>query len=391
MDDSHTPLATDFFAVDELLSAEERLVRDTVREFVHARVLPIIAEHFENGTFPHEVIPEMARLGITGMRLANTAHPRASAVAYGLACEELEAGDSGLRSLLSVQASLVMFPISTYGSDEQQARWLPAIAEGRALGCFGLTEPDAGSNPDAMRTSARRDGSDWVINGTKMWITAGSVADVALVWARTDDGVRGFLVERGTPGFTARDIKHKLSLRASVTSELVLDDVHVPEASILPAIRGMRGPLACLSEARYGIAWGSLGAARACFEAALSYSTSREAFGRPIGGYQLTQQKLANMATSLTQGRLMAHRLGVLKDAGRVHPAQVSMAKRANVRIAMDVARTARTILGANGITLEYPVMRHMANLESVLTYEGTEEVHALVLGKALTGINAFA
>jgi glutaryl-CoA dehydrogenase len=284
-----------------------------------------------------------------------------------------------------------MFPIHAYGSDEQKQRWLPDMAAGRAIGCFGLTEPDAGSDPQSMKTTARRDGSDWVLNGTKMWITAGSAANVALVWARTDEGVRGFLVERGTPGFEARDIKHKLSLRASITSTLHLDDVRLPQSAALPGVVGMRGPLSCLSQARFGIAWGALGAGRACYQAALDYSLSRVVFGKPIAAYQLTQQKLAEMATRLSQGRLMAHRLAVLKDSpAGVHPAQISMAKRANVRIAIDIAREARAVLGANGISLEYPVVRHMANLESVLTYEGTEEVHTLIIGKALTGLSAF-
>jgi len=378
-------------AVDDLLGDDHRLVRDTVRAFVRDRFMPLIAEHFEAGTFPREVIAEIAAMGLLGMHLEGYGCAGASATAYGIACEELEAGDSGLRSFVSVQGSLAMFPIHAYGSDDQRARWLPDMAAGRAIGCFGLTEPDAGSNPAAMRTNARRDGSDWVLNGTKMWITNGSVADVAVVWATTDAGVRGFLVERATPGFSAPEIHRKLSLRASVTSELVLDSVRLPAEAVLPGVVGLRGPLSCLNEARYGIAWGALGAGRACFEAALDYSTSRLAFDRPIGAYQLTQQKLADMATSLTHGRLLAQRLGALKDGPGVHPAQVSMAKRANVRAAIDVARTARTILGANGITLEYPVARHMVNLESVLTYEGTEEMHTLIIGKALTGLDAFA
>ena len=384
------PQPTDFFAVDDLLADEERLVRDSVRGFVRDRFLPVVAEHFEAGTFPRELIPEIARLGLLGMHLEGYGCAGASATAYGVACEELEAGDSGLRSFVSVQGSLVMFPIHAYGSDEQRSQWLPELAAGRAIGCFGLTEPDAGSNPDAMRTTARRDGDDWVLDGTKMWITNGSVADVAVVWARTGDGVCGFLVERGTPGFTAHDIHRKLSLRASVTSELILDGVRLPGSAVLPGVMGMRGPLSCLSEARYGIAWGAIGAGRACFEAALDYSRTRVAFDKPIAAYQLTQQKLVDMATALTLGRLLAQRLGALKDVGALHPAHVSMAKRNNVRTAIDVARTARTILGANGITLEYPVARHMANLESVLTYEGTEEVHTLVVGKALTGLDAF-
>ena len=350
----------------------------------------MIPDHFEAGTFPRELIPGIAELGLLGMHLHGYGCAGASATAYGVASEELEAGDSGLRSFVSVQGSLAMFPISTYGSDEQKSRWLPEMAAGRAIGCFGLTEPDAGSDPSSMRTVARRDGDDWVINGTKMWITNGSIADIAVIWATTNSGVRGFLVERGTRGFTASDVHNKLSLRASVTSELSFESVRVPGSAILPGVSGMRGPLSCLNEARFGIGWGAMGAARACFESALEYSKTRRAFGKPIGAMQLTQQKLANMATAIVQGRLLAHRLGTLKDQGRLHPVQVSIAKRANVRAALDIARSARTILGANGITLEYPVARHMANLESVLTYEGTEEVHTLIIGKELTGESAF-
>jgi len=385
------PPATDLYAVDDLLGDDERLVRDTVRSFVREQALPLIGEHFEAGTFPRELIPAVAQLGLLGMHLDGYGCAGASAVAYGVACEELEAGDSGLRSFVSVQGSLAMFPIHAYGSEEQKQRWLPEMAAGRAIGCFGLTEPDAGSDPGAMRTTARRDGDDWLLSGTKLWITNGSIADIAVVWARTDEGVRGFLVERGTRGFSTRDIERKLSLRASVTSELTFEDARLPGDAVLPGVVGLRGPLSCLSEARYGISWGAMGAARACFEAAVSYSRERTMFGKPLAAFQLTQQKLADMATSLVQGRLVAHRLGALKDAGRVHPTQVSLAKRANVRIAIDIARSARTILGANGVTLEYPVARHMANLESVLTYEGTEEVHTLILGKAITGVDAFA
>ncbi len=380
----------DLFAVDDLLGDDERLIRDTVRAFVRDQALPVIPDHFEAGTFPRELIPGLAGLGLLGMHLHGYGCAGASAIAYGVACEELEACDSGLRSFVSVQGSLAMFPISAYGSEEQKARWLPEMAAGRAVGCFGLTEPDAGSDPSSMRTSARRDGGDWVIDGTKMWITNGSIADIAVVWARTDSGVRGFLVERGTRGFTTSDVHRKLSLRASVTSELSFDAVRVPDSAVLPGVTGMRGPLSCLNEARFGIGWGAMGAARACFESALDYSKTRRAFGKPIGAMQLTQQKLAEMATAIVQGRLVAHRLGMLKDQGLLHPVQVSLAKRANVRAALDIARSARTILGANGITLEYPVARHMANLESVLTYEGTEEVHTLIIGKQLTGENAF-
>ena len=382
---------SDLFAIDELLSDDERLIRDTVRAFVRERALPVIPDHFEAGTFPRELVPGVAELGLLGMHLHGYGCAGTTATAYGVACEELEAGDSGLRSFVSVQGSLAMFPIWSYGSDEQKARWLPEMAAGRAIGCFGLTEPDAGSDPSSMHTTARGDGGDWVINGTKMWITNGSIADIAVVWAMTDSGVRGFLIERGTRGFTTSDVHNKLSLRASVTSELSFDAVRVPDSSVLPEVSGMRGPLTCLNEARFGIGWGTMGAARACFESALEYSKTRRAFGKPIAAMQLTQQKLAEMATAIVQGRLLAHRLGTLKDQGRLHPVQVSITKRANVRTALDIARSARTILGANGITLEYPVARHMANLESVLTYEGTEEVHTLIIGKELTGENAFA
>ncbi|WP_337310410.1 acyl-CoA dehydrogenase family protein [Candidatus Aeolococcus gillhamiae] len=385
------PSSSDLYSVDDLLSDDERLVRDTVRSMVRERVLPIIGDHFEAATFPRELIAELAGLGLLGMHLKGYGCAGATAVAYGVACEELEAGDSGLRSFVSVQGSLAMFPIRAYGSEQQKQKFLPEMAAGTMVGCFGLTEADAGSDPTAMRTTATRTGSGWLLNGSKMWITNGSVADVAVVWAKTDDGVRGFLVERGTPGFTAADIHRKLSLRASVTSELHFDSVELPESAMLPDVSGMRGPLSCLNEARYGIAWGAMGAARACFAAAVEYGKTRRMFDRPIGGFQLTQAKLATMATSLVQGRLVAHRLGTLKDQGRLHPVQVSLAKRANVRAAIDIAREARTILGANGITLEYPVVRHMNNLESVLTYEGTEEVHTLILGKAITGEDAFS
>jgi len=381
----------DIYAIDELAGDDERLVRETVRTFVRERALPVIGDHFDAGTFPIELVPGLAEMGLLGMQLHGYGCAGATALAYGVASEELEAGDSGLRSFVSVQGSLVMFPIHAYGSEEQKQRWLPEMAAGRAIGCFGLTEPDAGSDPSSMRTRARRDGDDWIIDGTKMWITNGSIADVAVVWAETDGGVRGFLVERGSRGFTATDVHRKLSLRASVTSELSFESVRVPADAVLPGVRGLRGPLSCLSEARYGVAWGAMGSARACYESALEYSRQRIAFGKPIAAYQLTQQKLVDMATAIVHGRLLVHRLGVLKDEGRAHPVMVSLAKRANVRTALDIARSARTVLGANGVTLEYPVARHMANLESVLTYEGTEEVHTLVIGKALTGEDAFA
>jgi glutaryl-CoA dehydrogenase len=388
---SALPAASDLYDVDGLLSDDERLIRDTVRALVRDRVLPIIGDHFEAATFPRELVAEVAGLGLLGMHLSGYGCAGSTAIAYGVACEELEAGDSGLRSFVSVQGSLAMFPIHAYGSEEQKHRFLPEMAAGAMIGCFGLTEADAGSDPGSMRTVARRGGDGWVLNGAKMWITNGSLADVAVVWATTDDGVRGFLVERGTPGFTATDIHRKLSLRASVTSELHFDDVRLPETAMLPGVSGLRGPLSCLNEARYGIAWGALGAGRACFEAAVEYSKTRRMFDGPIARFQLTQAKLATMATSLVQGRLVAHRLGTLKDSGRLHPVQVSLAKRANVRAAIEIARDARSILGANGITLEYPVIRHMNNLESVLTYEGTEEVHTLILGKMITGEDAFS
>ena len=380
----------DLYAVDQLLSDDERLVRATVRDFVRSRALPVISEHFERGTFPRELVAGLAGLGLLGMHLEGYGCAGATAVAYGVACEELEACDSAVRSFVSVQGSLSMFAIRAFGSEEQRGRWLPEMAAGRLIGCFGLTEPDAGSDPAAMRTRARRDGTDWIIDGTKMWITNGSIADVAVVWAATDAGVRAFLVERGARGLSTRDVHDKLSLRASVTSELVLDAVRVGPDAALPEAMGLGAALACLNEARYGIAWGAMGAARACYETALAYSGERVAFGKPIAARQLTQQKLVDMATAIVQGRLVAQRLGALKDAGGVHPVQVSLAKRANVRAALEIARSARTILGANGLTLQYPVARHMANLETVLTYEGTEEVHTLIIGRALTGLDAF-
>jgi glutaryl-CoA dehydrogenase len=388
---SATPNPLDFLAIDRLLSEEERLIRDTVRAFVRDKVLPEIAGWFERGELPRELAKELGALGLLGMHLEGYGCAGTNAVSYGLATLELEAGDSGVRSMVSVQGSLAMFPIHRFGSEEQKREWLPRMATGEALGCFGLTEPDFGSNPAGMRTSARRDGPDWILDGTKMWITNGGIADIAVVWARTEEGIRGFLVPRGTPGFSTRDIERKLSLRASVTSELIFEGCRLPESAVLPGVTGMRGPLSCLGEARYGICWGSMGAARACFEAALEYSKTRVQFDRPIGGFQLTQAKLADMVTELSKGQLLALHLGRMKDEGVLRPEQVSMGKMNNVREAIEIARTARTILGANGVTLEYPVIRHMNNLESVLTYEGTNEVHTLVLGQALTGISAFS
>jgi glutaryl-CoA dehydrogenase len=380
----------DFLAIDRQLSDEERDIRDTVRAFVNDKVVPFVGDWFEEGTIPLELARELGQIGVLGMHLEGYGCAGASATAYGLACMELEAGDSGLRSLVSVQGSLAMFAIWRWGSEEQKQEWLPRMAAGEALGCFGLTEPDAGSDPGAMRTRAKRDGTDWVLHGQKMWITNGSAAEVAVVWAQTDEGIRGFLVPRGTKGFTTQDIHKKLSLRASVTSELLLDDVRLPDSAMLPEATSLRGPLSCLNEARYGIVWGAVGAARACFEAALGYSMEREAFGKPIAATQIQQQKLAWMALEINRASLMALHLGRMKDAGELRPEHVSMGKLGNVNAALDVARTARQVLGANGITLEYPVIRHMNNLESVVTYEGTADVHSLVVGGALTGIQAF-
>ncbi|MBD0738323.1 MULTISPECIES: acyl-CoA dehydrogenase family protein [unclassified Streptomyces] len=385
----------DPLGLDDLLTPEDRAVRDTVRKWAADRVLPHVADWYERGELPviRELARELGAIGALGMPLTGYGCAGASAVQYGLACLELEAADSGIRSLVSVQGSLAMYAVHRYGSEEQKQRWLPSMAAGEVIGCFGLTEPDHGSDPAAMTTHARRDGSDWVLSGRKMWITNGSVAGVAVVWAQTTDapgGIRGFVVPTDTPGFSAPEIHHKWSLRASVTSELVMDDVRLPADAVLPEVTGLRGPLSCLSHARYGIVWGAMGAARSSFEAALSYATTREQFGRPIGGFQLTQAKLADMAVELHKGILLAHHLGQRMDAGRLRPEQVSFGKLNNVREAIEICRTARTILGANGISLEYPVMRHATNLESVLTYEGTVEMHQLVLGKALTGLDAF-
>jgi glutaryl-CoA dehydrogenase len=382
----------DPLGLDDLLTDEDRAVRDTVRSWAAKRVLPHVADWYERGELPavRELARELGSIGALGMPLTGYGCAGASAVQYGLACLELEAADSGIRSLVSVQGSLAMYAIHRYGSEEHKQRWLPAMAAGEAIGCFGLTEPDHGSDPSGMRTRAVRDGSDWVLDGRKMWITNGSVATVAVVWAATDDGIRGFVVPTDTPGFSAPEIHHKWSLRASVTSELVMDGVRLPADAVLPEVTGLRGPLSCLSHARYGIVWGAMGAARSSFEAALDYARTREQFGRPIGGFQLTQAKLADMAVELHKGILLAHHLGRRMDAGRLRPEQVSFGKLNNVREAIEICRTARTILGANGISLEYPVMRHATNLESVLTYEGTVEMHQLVLGKALTGLDAF-
>jgi len=384
------PDAIDFLAIDALLDDEERLIRDTVRTFVRDRISPNIAQWFEEGTLPREIARELGALGLLGMHLHGYECPGSSAVAYGLACMELEAGDAGVRSFASVQGSLAMFAIHRFGSEEQKNEWLPAMARGEKIGCFGLTEPDFGSNPAGMRTTARRDGSDWVIDGTKMWITNGSFADLAIVWARTDEGVAGFIVPTDTKGFSTNLIHRKLSLRASLTSELVLESVRLPESARLPGAGGLGGPLACLNEARFGIIWGAMGAARSCYASALEYAKSRVQFDRPIAAFQLTQEKLVNMLLELQKGTLLALHLGRMKDEGRLHSTQVSFGKLNNVREALAIAREARSILGANGVTLEYPVIRHMNNLESVLTYEGTSEIHLLVIGQAITGHPAF-
>ena len=378
--------------IDAQLTADEIDIRNAVRHFCQREVEPHIAEWFEAGELPdvRGLTLELGNLGVLGMHLDGYGCPGMSATEYGLACLELEAADSGLRSLVSVQGSLAMFAIWRWGSEEQKLRWLPEMAAGRAIGCFGLTEPDSGSDPASMRSRARRDGDDWVLNARKMWITNGSVAAVAIVWAATEDGIRGFVVPTDTPGFSAPLIKHKMSLRASVTSELVLDDVRLPADAMLPEANGLSGPLSCLNEARYGIVWGAMGAARSSLTAALEYSATRSSFGKPIAGFQLTQQKIADMTIEVVKGTLLALHLGRLKDAGGILPAQISIGKLNNVREALDVCRTARTVLGANGISLEYPVIRHMNNLESVLSYEGTSEMHALSIGQAMTGLAAF-
>ncbi|MEI2698125.1 MAG: acyl-CoA dehydrogenase family protein [Microthrixaceae bacterium] len=388
----------DVLAIDSLLSDEERLLRDTVRRFVVERIIPDVGGWFDAGTFPKEMAKEFGTLGLLGMHLDGYGCAGTSATAYGLACLELEAGDSGARSFVSVQGSLAMFPIHAFGSEEQKQRWLPGMAAGELIGCFGLTEPDSGSDPSSMRTVARQDAAgDWILDGAKMWITNGSVADVAVVWARTDpdgpDGgaVRGFVVPTDTAGFSAPLIHRKVSLRASVTSELVLDGVRLPADAVLPGVSGMRGPFSCLNEARFGISFGACGAARACYEAALDYSLERKQFDRPIASFQLTQRKLVEMMVAVQRGTLVALHLGRMKDAGALATPQVSFAKMDNVAMALEVARTARSVLGANGITTEYPVIRHMNNLESVFTYEGTNEIHTLILGNAITGIPAFS
>ncbi len=380
----------DLYDVRGLLSEDEQMVQDSVARFVDDKVLPIIGECFEQARFPKDLIPEIASLGLLGSSIQGYGCAGLNGVAYGLICQELERGDSGLRSLVSVQSSLVMYPIYSYGSAEQKQRWLPAMAKGEAIGCFGLTEPHGGSDPSNMKTVAKKKGGDWVLNGAKMWITNGSIADVAMVWANTDDGVRGFLVEQGMQGFDAPEVHHKMSLRASVTSALYFDNVHVPEANVLPKVKGLKGPLSCLTQARYGISWGVIGAAQACLKEVLGYTQTRELFGRPLNHNQAVQLRLAEMARQITLAQLLSLQLGRLKDKGEMHPGQVSLAKWNNVRMALNIARDARDLLGGAGITTEFCQIRHAVNLESVITYEGTETVHQLVIGKEITGVDAF-
>ncbi len=382
----------DFLAIDSLLSEEEILLRDTVRSYVESEISPHVGDWWEAGTIPHEQLArDFGELGMLGMHLEGYGCAGTSATAYGLASIELEAGDSGIRSFVSVQGSLAMFPIWKFGSEEQKQTWLPQMAKGEVIGCFGLTEADSGSDPASMRTNAKRDGSDWIINGSKMWITNGSIADVAVVWAQTDEGIRGFIIPTDSPGFSAPDIKKKASLRASVTSELLFDNVRLPDDFVLPGVASMRGPLSCLNEARFGITFGAMGAARSCYETALAYSKERIQFDQPIASFQLTQRKLVEMMVIVQRGTLLALHLGRMRDEGRLSPEQISFGKFDNVRNALEVARSARSVLGANGITLEYPVFRHMANLETVFTYEGTNEIHTLMMGEAITGLNAFS
>lgn len=379
----------DYYAIDDLLTDEERIIRKTARDFVEREALPLIEDHHAREAFPRQLIPRMAALGMFGANLKGYGCAGLNNISYGLICQEMERGDSGLRSMVSVQGSLCMYPIYAFGSEEQKQRWLPVMATGKAIGCFGLTEPDHGSDPGGMETRAVPDGDHFILNGSKRWITNGSIADVAVVWAKTPEGIRGFLIEAGTPGFSTLDIKGKFSLRASITSELVLEDVRVPKSSQLPGVRGLKGPFACLTQARYGIVWGALGAAMTCYDTALRYAKERKQFDKPLAGFQLVQQKLVNMLTEITKGQLLAYRLGQLKDQGRLRPEQVSLAKRNNVGHALEIARIARDILGANGIVNEYPVIRHMLNLETVNTYEGTYDMHTLILGRDITGEDA--
>ncbi len=383
-------MSVDFYDLNELLTEEERMVRDSVRAFVDAKLMPVIGRHFEDGTFPTELIPEFGRLGVLGANLHGYGCAGMGDVAYGLVMQELERCDSGIRSFCSVQGALVMYPIYAYGSDEQKAEWLPRLARGEAVGCFGLTEPDFGSNPGGMITKAVRTANGFVLNGTKRWITNGNLADVAIVWAKLDGVVRGFVVDTKTPGFTAQKIERKYSLRASVTSELILEDVEVPESALMPGVQGLKGPLGCLTQARYGIAWGAIGAAEACMECAVDYTKSRKQFSRPIAGFQLVQAKFADMLTEITKAQLVVWRLGKLKEAKKMTPGQVSLAKRNNVHMALQVARECRDLLGGNGITYDYPIGRHMLNLETVITYEGTHNIHTLVLGQEVTGIPSY-
>ncbi|MBI3966790.1 MAG: acyl-CoA dehydrogenase family protein [Chloroflexi bacterium] len=384
-------IGVDYYDIDHELTEEERLTRDTVRSWVDREFNPIVGDYFERGEFPTHLIPQMAELGLLGIDLEGYGCAGLNYVCYGLACQELERGDSGLRSFVSVHTSLCMYPIHTFGSEEQRLKYLPKMAKGEIVGCFGLTEPDHGSDPAGMETKARKDGDSYVLNGTKRWITNGGISGLAVVWAKTDDGVRGFIVERDTPGFTVNDIHHKLSLRASVTSELIFEDCRILASQLLPGSKGLRSPLMCLNEARFGIAWGAMGAAASCFETAVEYAKERTQFERPIASFQLTQKKLADMLVEITKGQMLAYRLGRLKDAGKAKSQQISLAKLNNVREALNIAREARGILGANGISLEYPIFRHMCNLESVYTYEGTNEVHTLILGQDITGIPAYS
>jgi glutaryl-CoA dehydrogenase len=380
----------DLYDVDSLLSEEERMIRDSVARFVDERAMPLIARHFDEAKFPAELVPEIAEMGLLGSSLEGYGCAGLNAVSYGLICQELERCDSGLRSFVSVQSSLCMYPIYAYGSEQQKQRWLPGMAAGEIIGCFGLTESHGGSDPANMKTHARRDGDDWILNGSKMWITNGSIADIAVVWAKTDEGIMGFVVDKDMPGFDAPEVKHKMSLRASVTSALYFDNVRVPEANRLPNVGGLKGPLGCLTQARYGITWGPIGSAIACLQEVRNYTSDRILFGRPLAANQAIQIRMADMARRITAAQLISLQLGRLKDAGKMQPTQVSLAKWNNVRMGLDIARDCRDILGGSGITTEYHAIRHMLNLESVITYEGTETIHQLVLGRELTGINAF-
>jgi glutaryl-CoA dehydrogenase len=387
---TYEPTATDFLNVRSLLTEDELAIQEAVARFVDDRVIPLMADAFDSHTFPMELVPEIAEMGLFGPNIEGYGCAGLNNVCYGLICQELERADAGVRSFVSVQGSLVMFPIHAYGSEEQKEHWLPKLANGEAIGCFGLTEPDGGSDPGAMRTKAVKDGDDWIINGAKMWITNGTIADISVVWADTEDGVRGFLIEKGITGFSSRDIQRKYSLRASITSELAFDNVRVPNSAMLPKVNGLKGPLSCLTNARYGIVWGVIGSAIACHTEVLEYSKVRELFGRPLATTQTIQRRLADMSRRIATSQLLALQLGRMKDAGTLHHSQVSMGKWNNVRAAIDIARDARDMLGASGISVEFNTIRHMLNLESVITYEGTETIHELVVGRQLTGYNAF-